>query len=343
MSATDLQNGLSVVVMGTGGFILPSFEAILSSKHHIVAVVTRPPRAAGKRRSPVNPMRETAEKVGFAVLDPPDVNAVGVQDQLRAFGADLMLVCDYGQILSSNTLRATRLGGMNLHGSLLPRHRGAAPVQWAILSGDTQTGVSVIHMTPKLDAGNILASRSTMIGEKETSAELETRLAFLGVEAVLESLDDLQEAGGSLENNIHATVGQAQDESKATKAPRIAKHDGFVHWEMTAIDIDRRRRAFVPWPRLTAFVPHMNGIRRLVCLETEVVEGQSIDANMPPGMIAEINADSFIVACGGGSRLAIRQVIPEGRRVMSAADFLRGSSVRVGSQLPVSVDNGDTP
>ena len=114
---------------------------------------------------------------------------------------------------------------------------------------------------------------------------------ILGVEAVLESLDSLQgKPAVQLENNIHATVGQAQDESKATKAPRIAKQDGFVHWEMTAIDIDRRRRAFVPWPRLTAFVPHMNGIRRLVCLETEVVEGQSIDANMPPGCIVEINA-----------------------------------------------------
>ena len=343
MSATDLQSGLSVVVMGTGGFILPSFEALLASKHRIAAVVTRPARAPRKRRAPLNPMQEAAQKAGFAVLDPPDVNAVGVQDQLRAYGADIMLVCDYGQILSGDTLRATRLGGVNLHGSLLPRHRGAAPVQWAILCGDTQTGVSVIHMTPKLDAGNILATRSTMIGKKETSAELETRLARIGVGAVLESLDSLQRAGGSSENNVHVALGQAQDESDATRAPRITKHDGFIDWEMTAIDIDRRRRAFIPWPRSTAFVPHMNGLRRLVFSETEVVEGRSIDAMMQPGMIAEINADGFVVACGGGSKLSIRQVIPEGRRVMSAVDFLRGSSVRVGSQLPVSVAHGDTP
>ncbi len=126
MSATDLQSGLSVVVMGTGGFILPSFEALLASRHRIVAVVTRPTHAPRKRRAPINPMREVAQKAGFDVLEPPDVNAVGVQDQLRAFGADIMLVCDYGQILSGDTLRATRLGGVNLHGSLLPRHRGAA-------------------------------------------------------------------------------------------------------------------------------------------------------------------------------------------------------------------------
>jgi len=343
MSATDLQSGLSVVVMGTGGFILPSFKALLASRHRIVAVVTRPTRAPRKRRAPFNPMREVAQKAGFDVLDPPDVNAVDVQDQLRAFGADIMLVCDYGQILSGDTLRATRLGGVNLHGSLLPRHRGAAPVQWAILCGDTQTGVSVIHMTPKLDAGNILATRSTRIGEKETSAELETRLAQIGVEAVLESLDSLQSAGNSQGSNVSLAVGQAQDESKATRAPRIAKHDGFIDWEMTAVDIDRRRRAFVPWPRSTAFVPHMNGVRRLVCSETEVLDGQSIDATMQPGIITEINADGFVVACGGGSRLAIRQVIPEGKRIMSAVDFLRGSSVRVGSQLPVSVTHGDTP
>ena len=194
MSAPDSTQGLSVVVMGTGPFILPSFESLLASRHRVVAVVTRPVRAARGRQTPVNPMREAAEKVGFTLLDPPDVNAVDVQDAIRACGADIMVVCDYGQILSGDTLRTTRLGGINLHGSLLPRHRGAAPVQWAILCGDKQTGVSVIHMTPRLDAGSIIATRSTLIGEKETASELEARLAQLGVDAVLESLDSVRSA-----------------------------------------------------------------------------------------------------------------------------------------------------
>ena len=343
MSTLDSNQGLSVVVMGTGPFILPSFESLLASRHRVVAVVTRPARAARGRQAPVNPMREAAEKVGFTLLDPPDVNAVDVQDVIRACEADIMVVCDYGQILSGDTLRTTRLGGINLHGSLLPRHRGAAPVQWAILCGDKKTGVSVIHMTPRLDAGCVLATRSTLIGAKETSAELEARLAQLGVDAVLESLDSLQRVEDASGNEAHLMLGQIQDERIATRAPRITKQDGVINWEMTAIEIDRRRRAFDPWPRLTTFVPHMNVFRRLVCLETEVVAGQPDDPSAPPGVVVEIRSDCLVVACGGGSRLAIQRVIPEGKRAMPAADFIRGSSLRVGSQLPVLVAPGDTP
>ncbi len=342
MSTSDSNQGLSVVVMGTGPFILPSFESLLASRHRIVAVVTRPARAARGRRAPVNPMREAAEKAGFPLLDPPDVNAVDVQDVIRASGADIMLVCDYGQILSADTLGTTPLGGINLHGSLLPRHRGAAPVQWAILCGDKQTGVSVIHMTPRLDAGRVIATRSTLIGSKESSAQLEARLAQLGVEVVLDSLNSL-EAMKDTSNEADMVIGQVQDEKKATVAPRITKQDGVINWEMTATEIDRRRRAFDPWPRLTAFVPHMNVFRRLVCLETEVVAGQSDNSSIPPGVVVEIRAECLVVTCGRGSRLAIQRVIPEGKRAMPAADFIRGSSLRVGSQLPVSVAHGDTP
>ena len=339
MSTSDTNQGLSVVVMGTGPFILPSFESLLASRHRIVAVVTRPTRG---RRAPVNPMREAAEKAGFPLLDPPDVNAVDIQDEIRSRGADVMLVCDYGQILSADTLGTTPLGGINLHGSILPRHRGAAPVQWAILSGDKQTGVSVIHMTPRLDAGHVIATRSTLIGSKESYAELEARLAQLGGEAVLDSLNSL-EVMKDAANEAGMEIGQVQDEKEATFAPRITKQDGVINWEMTATEIDRRRRAFDPWPRLTAFVPHMNVFRRLVCLETEVVADQSDNSSIPPGVVVEIRADCLVVTCGKGSRLAIKRVIPEGKRAMPAADFIRGSSLRVGSQLPVSVAHGDTP
>ena len=341
MITSDANKNLSIVVMGTGPFVVPTFESLLSSRHQVVAVVTRPSRAARGRRPPVNPMREAAEKAGFTLLDPPDVNAAEVQNTIRAFGADIMVVCDYGQILSGDTLRTTRLGGINLHGSLLPRHRGAAPVQWAILCGDKKTGVSVIHMTPRLDAGRVLATRSTLIGAKETSVELEARLAQLGTEAVLESLDILQPVKSVPNGAIHL-IGNPQDEEKVTRAPRITKQDGIINWKMAAIEIDRRRRAFDPWPRLTAFVPHMNSFRRLVCLETEVVASQPDDSSVAPGVVVEIRADCLIIACGEGSRLAVLRVIPEGKRAMPAADFIRGSSLRVGSQLPVSVVPEDT-
>jgi len=343
MSTPDSNQGLSVVVMGTGPFILPSFECLLASRHRVVAVVTRPTPASRGRKTPVNPMREAAEKVGFTLLDPPDVNAVDVQDTIRACGADVMVVCDYGQILSGDTLRTTRLGGINLHGSLLPRHRGAAPVQWAILCGDKKTGVSVIHMTPRLDAGCVIATRSTLIGAKETAVELEARLAQLGVDAVLESLNILQRVKDAPDNEPHVIIGKPQDERSSTRAPRITKQDGVINWEMTALEIDRRRRAFDPWPRITAFVPNRKAFRRLVCLETEVVAGLSGDSSSAPGVVVEIRSDCLVVACGEGSRLAIQRVIPEGKRAMSAADFIRGSSLRVGSQLPISVAPGDTP
>jgi Methionyl-tRNA formyltransferase len=146
------QAPLNLVLMGTGPFAVPLLESLIASPHRITAVVTRPDRTAPGRRPPPNPVREVAEAAGLPVIDPPDVNASEVRRRLAAVRPDLLVVCDYGQILSGDTLAVARLGGINLHGSLLPRHRGAAPVQWAILDGDAETGVSVIRMSPALDA-----------------------------------------------------------------------------------------------------------------------------------------------------------------------------------------------
>ena len=170
-----------IVMMGTGPFAVPMFEAILKSPHRVLALVTRPDRPSHRRdKSPVNPMRETARGHGLEVFEPESINSAEAQKWLREQQADLFVVCDYGQILSRETLSLARLGGINLHASLLPKYRGAAPINWAIYHGEQESGVTVIHMTPKLDAGPALVQQSTPIGANETAPELELRLGGAG-------------------------------------------------------------------------------------------------------------------------------------------------------------------
>ena len=176
---------MNIVVFGTGPFAVPTFEKLLSSDHNVLAVVTRPIADSGKRRkSAENPVRDLAEKSNLTVLDPASANDAAVVQQLRDLNADLFFVCDYGQILSRDCLSASKLGGINLHGSLLPKYRGAAPINWAIYHGEQETGVTVIHMTPKLDGGPALSFAKTDIGANETTEDLEPRLSQIGVGAV---------------------------------------------------------------------------------------------------------------------------------------------------------------
>jgi methionyl-tRNA formyltransferase len=312
--------------MGTGPFAVPMFEALRRSSHEIVAVVTRPDHAPPGRKPPRNPMREAAAAAGLPILDPERVNDVNALARLAALHADLFVVCDYGQILSRELLAVPPWGGINLHGSLLPRHRGAAPVQWAILSGDAVTGVSVIQMTAALDAGNVIVARETPIGPRETAEELEPRLAVIGAAAVLEAVALLAAAAAG------APLGTPQDAARATRAPRLAKADGVVDWSRTAPEIERRRRALEPWPRLTTFYARGDGqVQRLVLEDVAVAEDAAADA--APGTVLLATGDRLVAACGGGTAVAITRLVPEGRRSMSAADFLRGSPLRPGSRL----------
>jgi len=223
---------LRIVVMGTGPFAVPMFRALVASAHRLVAVVTRPDRAAGGRRPARNPMREAAAAAGVGVLDPERVNDPAVVASLATLRPDLFVVCDYGQILSRDLLAVPPLGGINLHGSLLPRHRGAAPVQWAIRAGDPVTGVSVIHMTPALDAGHVIVARATSVAPRETAAELEPRLAELGAGAVLDAVDRLQATlQGRITLNVLAVLlhGCRADTLQLTARQRWLEDIGRVH------------------------------------------------------------------------------------------------------------------
>ncbi|MFM8892035.1 MAG: methionyl-tRNA formyltransferase [Planctomycetia bacterium] len=315
---------LRIVVMGTGPFAVPMFRGLLASRHTIVAVVTRPVRVAPGRRPPANPMRDAAEAAGLPILDPADINAPEAVATLAAVAPDLLVVCDYGQILAPATLATAPYGGVNLHGSLLPRHRGAAPVQWAILAGDPVTGVSVIHMTPALDAGNVLVTRETVVAGDETAAALEERLAALGGEAVAEAIGLLVAAGPG------ARPGTPQDPARVTRAPRLAKADGLVDWSRTATQIERMRRALEPWPRTSTFLHTVGRPPLLVVLDDVAVaeaDAGGIAASTAAhaaGRILRADAAGIVVACGEGTRLVVRSLVPEGKRSMSAADFRRG-------------------
>jgi len=321
------QSSLRIVVMGTGPFAVPMFHAIVESPHQVVAVVTRPAHAPTGRRPPPNPMRDAAAAAGVPILDPERINDPDSIAAVRALSPDLLVVCDYGQILSPAALAVAPYGGINLHGSLLPRHRGAAPVQWAILAGDASTGASVIHMTPALDAGNVIVAKETPIGEAETAPELEQRLAGMGVAAVLEAIDLLAVAGPG------STPGVPQDATRVTRAPRLAKVDGLVTWSLPAARIERMRRALEPWPRTATFLhagaerPPLRVVLEDVALFEESVGGPAADPTVPPGTILTANDAGLVVACGDGTRLVIRRLVPEGKRSMSAAEFLRGHAL----------------
>ena len=212
-------------------------------------------------------MRELAEEHNIAVLAPESINTPEAQQRLGSYRPDLLVVCDYGQILSSATLGLARLGGINLHGSLLPKYRGAAPIQWAIYHGETETGVSVIHMTPRLDAGPVLVQRRLTIGPSETAAELEPRLAELGAEAIDASLVLLRQSDA-------LTPSLPQDPSLASRAPRLKKSVGKINWSRSATAIFNQVRALQPWPKAFSYwhPPTGTPVRLIFEAVTPVVE-----------------------------------------------------------------------
>jgi methionyl-tRNA formyltransferase len=293
----------------------------------VLALVTRPIADGGKRRKTAeNPTRDLGQSVDLPILDPADANDDAFVASLRELHADVLVVCDYGQILSPDCLGAARLGGINLHGSLLPRYRGAAPVQWSILSGDTVTGVTIIHMTPRLDGGPCLVQRELAIDPLETAADLEPRLADLGVGPVHEALELLAGWDGQ------APLGQPQDPHLATRAPRLKKSDGEIDWCLPASQIVNQVRAYQPWPgSFTQWSPPAKGPQRLILLSVRV-EAEASAQGFQPGQVIEAQDSRLIVQTGQG-QLRIEQLQPAGKRTMPTADFLRGQSLQSGDRL----------
>jgi methionyl-tRNA formyltransferase len=301
---------------------VPMFARLLADRRQVVALVTRPDRPVHARGSAVqNPMREVARQHGIPVLEPDNVNTAEAHQQIAALAADLFVVCDFGQILSRETLALARLGGINLHGSLLPKYRGAAPIQWAVYHGESETGVSVIHMTPRLDAGPVLVQRSTPIGPAETAADLEPRLAAIGSESVAESIELL--AAGQ------QSAGIPQDAAIASKAPRLKKTDGLVDWRRSAVEIYNQYRAMQPWPKIYTYWHSAEAAPMRLVLESIAVRPAAPTAR--PGAVIAISPE-LLIACGDGA-IAAERLQPAGKRPMSAAEFSRGNQIRPGDRF----------
>jgi methionyl-tRNA formyltransferase len=312
---------MRLIVMGTGPFAVPVFEALLATDHEVVVLVTQPLGAPRGSRSPaVSPMRQAAQAHGTPIFDPEDVNAESTRARLATYDADLLVVCDYGQILSPETLATARLGGINAHGSLLPKYRGAAPVNWAIYHGESETGVSIIHMTPRVDAGPVIAQAATPIDPEETAEQLEARLAEMGAWLARRAIDSLE--SGRLE-------ALPQDPSQASKAPRLKKTDGLIDWSRPAVDVKNHVRAVQPWPKAYTFWHRSEDDRlRLIVGPLKVVE--SPDA--APGTVLEAAGDRLIVATGQGAA-RLTEVQPAGKRMLTPAEFLRGYRVQPGDRF----------
>lgn len=321
-----MAEGLRIVMLGTGDFAVPTFERLCGSSHDVVALVTQPDRPQGRKGEILTSLiKRAALDRGIRVDQPESINAPEGLDLVRSLAPDLLVTAAYGQILSGDVLAIPRLGGINLHGSILPRYRGAAPVARAIQRGEAETGVTVIRMTPRVDAGGMLSFARTPIGPDETAGELEDRLAVLGAPLVLDAIAAL--VAGT------ATI-LPQDPAAVTKAPKLKKEDGRIDWERPAQEIHDLVRAMQPWPIASTLWDRGGGPPvRLIVHETRVEAGQG-----EPGRVIEAAGDRLIVAAGGGAVRLIRVQL-EGKKAMGAEEFLRGyraegTCMRAWAQLP---------
>ncbi len=314
-----------IVMLGTGDFALPTFEHLCDTGHRVVALITQPDRPQGRKQELIpSRIKRAAIERGVPVEQPEDVNAPESLERVRTLAPDLLVAADFGQILSADLLAIPRLGGINLHGSILPAYRGAAPVARAIEHGECESGVSVIRMTLKIDAGGVIAVARTPIGTDETTGELEERLARLGAPLVAESIMALESGTAQI---------LPQDRSKVTKAPKLRKEDGKIDWSKSARAIHDQVRAMKPWPVAFTFW-HRQGeeARPPVRLVVHKTEPLGLPGQARPGEVLEAQGDHLIVAAGAGAvRLLIVQL--EGKKPGPVADFLRGHHVAPGDWM----------
>ncbi len=309
---------MRVVFLGSPPFATPVFAALAASaRHQAVGLVTKPDKPRGRGLHVVDsPLVELARAGSIPVLQPERARGPEFLDALRALAPDVLLVASYGEILRQDVLDVPRLGCFNVHASLLPRHRGASPIQAAILAGDAESGVSVQRMVLALDEGDVVTEERTPIGAHENAGELLERLSQLGARAALRALDMVEDG---------AATFRKQDAALATYARRIRKEEGAVDWSLDVAAIDRHVRARTPWPGARASGP---GGTELTLLDVRVHEREHGAA---PGTVLDAR-DALVVACGRGA-LEIRALKPAGKGRMDAVAWLRGARLAAGARL----------
>jgi methionyl-tRNA formyltransferase len=308
---------LEIVFFGTPEFAVPSLKALIASRHRVAAVVSQPdrPRGRGQHVQPT-PTKAVAEASGIPVLQPTKIRDEGFLDRIRTFAPDLGVVVAFGRILPDALIAIPRLGMINVHASILPHYRGAAPIQRAVMAGDDETGVTIMRIATELDAGATFAMRGVSIPSDATSGQLESTLAVVGAELLLPVVDAL-EAGRAIET--------PQDHARATFAPKITKEEGAIDWSAPAAVIHNRVRGLQPWPLASTTLAG----RRIVVRRTGVRTGGAAD----PGRVLCARGDELIVACGSGTALQLLEIQPEGKRTMTAREFIAGRGVAEGDRF----------
>ena len=302
--------------MGTPESAVPTLRRCLQDGHDVVAVWTQPDRPSGRgNKVSASPVKEFALSRGLTVHQPARLKIDDSAELFRSHDADVAVVVAYGRILPQSFLEAPKQGCVNVHFSLLPKYRGAAPVNWAIVNGEEETGVTTMMIEPKLDSGPILLQRNTQIGEKETAPEVMQRLSEMGAELLSETLSDLAQL-----------QPREQDHDQASFAPILRKEDGLINWSASAPSIDRSIRGFQPWPN--AYTTFQS---RQLTLWNAVPESAANET--APGEVLFARGDDLIVACGEKSTLRLLEVQPEARRRMAVRDFLNGVPLKIGDRL----------
>ncbi|HLL14891.1 MAG TPA: methionyl-tRNA formyltransferase [Pyrinomonadaceae bacterium] len=316
---------MRLVFMGTPETAVPTLRRCLEDGHEVVAVWTQPDRPAGRgNKLSAPPVKEFALTRGLDVYQPAKIKTDEARALFASHKADACIVVAYGRILPASFLGAPRRGCINVHFSLLPKYRGAAPVNWAIVSGETETGVTTMQIDVGLDTGAIYLQRATPIGDSETAPQVLSRLAALGAELLGETLARL----GELEP-------RPQREEEATHAPILRREDGLIEWGASALEIERRVRGFLPWPNAhTQFRGQRLVIHQAAPRNASEESTAGADAGIPAaGEITHAHGDALEVACGMSTRLRLSEIQLEGKRRMSARDFVNGMRVRAGERL----------
>ena len=310
---------MKIVFMGTPQAAVASLARLMESHHDVVAVYTQPDRPAGRgNKMHASPVKEFAIAHGLPVFQPEKIRTEEALAEFRSHSACIAVVVAYGRILPKSWLTAFELGAINVHFSLLPKYRGAAPVNWAIINGERETGVTTMLMDEGLDTGDILAQRSTDIGENENAIELMDRLAEMGAQLLFSTLAHLP------------TIKPiAQDHAAASLAPIMKKDDGRIDFSMTAADVNNRVRGFQPFP--TAFT-YLGG-KRLTIWRSSVAVPDELPQAADEGTIVAAKGDELVIACGGGTFISVHELQIEGKRRMTTRDFNNGVKPAVGTLL----------
>lgn len=308
---------MKIIFMGTPDFAAASLEALIDSRHEIQAVVTQPDKPKGRKGELTpSPVKVIAKREGIKVYQPLKVRDEEFVKTLRAYNPDVMVVVAFGQIIPLSILKMPKYGCVNIHGSLLPKYRGAAPIQWAVLDGEKETGITTILMDEGIDTGDILLKKTIKIDTDETSGSLFDKLMALGAETILETLDELEK--GSL-------TPTKQGESPTAYAKMLTKAMGLIDFTKSAKELDCFVRGMNPWPSAYTLLSGKT---------LKLWKVRAVDGSGKAGSVIDIDKESFTIACGEGA-IEVLEVQLEGKKRMSAGDFLKGSTLNIGQELGV--------